>query len=420
MIERLSPFFSLKRLVVLAAVLWTMVSLGAFFWTMVQHEKEIHAIVRQVGRAIIERDVLFRQWNASHGGVYVPVTATTQPNPYLSLEMAPNRDEITLSGQRLTKINPAYMAREAYELARQQGKVAARLISFVPVNPANRPDPWEAKALATLEEGGTEYSEFITVDGEHILRLLMAFRTEKSCLPCHARTGNREGDLRGGISISLPEAMYKSAASFRERVIISTHLIVWLAGMSGIVLGYLLLAPKEAARRDAEQQIINLAYFDALTGLVNRQLFQDRLEHSLALARRHGNRLGVLYVDLDAFKPVNDRFGHEAGDRVLAEAAERLKGCVRLSDTVARVGGDEFVVVLEGLVERQEAGPIAEKLVQAFRAPFLVQGTPCSVGASVGISCYPEDGDDPDVLVQKADSAMYWAKKGGGKRYEFA
>jgi len=420
MIGKMSSLFSLKKFALIGAMTWTLISLGAFSWNMAQHEKEIQAITRQGARVALERDILFRQWNASHGGVYVPVTETTRPNPYLTPDIAPDRDEVTLSGKKLTKVNPAYMARQAYGLARQQGKLAARLVSFAPVNPANRPDAWEAKALANLEQRGTEYSEFINDSGKDVLRMMIPFRTEKGCLRCHAKTGNREGDLRGGISIAVPQAMYHGAASMQDQAIVIMHLVVWLAGLGGLAWGYRVLAPKEAARLAAEQQIINLAYFDALTGLVNRQLFRDRLHHSLALARRNGNRLGLLYADLDHFKPVNDQFGHEAGDRVLAEAAERLKDSVRGADTVARIGGDEFVVILEGLADRGEAAPIAEKIVQAFRTPFLVKGHPCKVGVSVGISCFPEDGENPDTLLQRADGAMYWVKKQRGGGSEFA
>ncbi len=165
-----------------------------------------------------------------------------------------------------------------------------------------------------------------------------------------------------------------------------------------------------ASRRKLE----HLATHDALTGLPNRVLFRDRLEQALARARREGRGGGLLFIDLDRFKGVNDTLGHAAGDRLLAEAAQRLAALVRDTDTLARLGGDEFILLVEGVEERAFLEEIGGKLQSAFDRPFLIRGRPCRISASIGIGLFPRDGEQADQLLQRADAAMYAAKSGGG------
>jgi two-component system, cell cycle response regulator len=164
-----------------------------------------------------------------------------------------------------------------------------------------------------------------------------------------------------------------------------------------------------------------LAFHDPLTGLANRQLFFDRLEHALAQARRNGDLLAVLYLDLDGFKAINDSIGHAAGDQVLCEAAQRLKSCLRDSDTIARLGGDEFAVVALQLSEPSDVFPIADKLLQSLKEPIVVSDQPRQLGVSIGVSLFPLDAPDVKLLIQRSDLAMYGAKREGkGKALRYA
>lgn len=172
-------------------------------------------------------------------------------------------------------------------------------------------------------------------------------------------------------------------------------------------------------RKENEERIRRLAHHDYLTGLPNRNLLNDRMNHALARARRHGGRMAVLYVDLDRFKPVNDTLGHEAGDTVLKEVAHRLIGCVRSSDTVARVGGDEFVVVVEEIPRPAEAARVAGKIVETLNRPFEVSGTICQIGASIGVSVFPDDGYTMEEVCKAADIAMYRVKHSGRNGFGF-
>ncbi|HUL65296.1 MAG TPA: EAL domain-containing protein [Burkholderiaceae bacterium] len=183
-------------------------------------------------------------------------------------------------------------------------------------------------------------------------------------------------------------------------------------------------------RKDAEEQIRRLAYYDALTGLPNRLLFTEQLSRALAHAERHGRRLATMFVDLDNFKRVNDTLGHRAGDQLLREASARLAAVLRAHDSVARssnrtdgnsiarLGGDEFIVLLTDVMQAQDAARAAHRLVATLAEPFTIEGTEIFCGGSVGVSLFPEDGCDVDTLLMNADTAMYRAKARGRGAYQ--
>lgn len=172
-------------------------------------------------------------------------------------------------------------------------------------------------------------------------------------------------------------------------------------------------------RKTREEKVWRQANFDALTGLANRNLFHDRLDRALARARRNHLTIGLMFIDLDHFKWVNDTHGHRAGDNLLIEAALRLQGCVREEDTVARLGGDEFTVVLEGHAGRDAMHTVAEKILAALATPFDIGGVQVGISCSVGVTTFPQDGDDTHVLLHNADLAMYQAKAAGRSRCHF-
>lgn len=169
----------------------------------------------------------------------------------------------------------------------------------------------------------------------------------------------------------------------------------------------------------ARQREHYLATHDPLTGLPNRQLLFDRLSHSLAAARRYGHRVGVVFLDLDRFKSINDTLGHGVGDLLLQAVAERLSGCVRRSDTVARMGGDEFTVVLAPILHAGDAARAAQTVLDVLSRPYQVEGHDLYLAPSVGIAVFPDAGEDPETLLRCADRAMYQAKDEGGGQYQF-
>jgi len=173
----------------------------------------------------------------------------------------------------------------------------------------------------------------------------------------------------------------------------------------------------ERKRREDEDRF--LAYHDTLTGLPNRRLLDDRLRQAVNLSQRRDTRVAVMLIDLDDFKRVNDQLGHRAGDAVLREVAQRLGGCVRKADTLARQGGDEFVVVIPDLPQAADCQVVAEKILRALAPGFRVDGGEFRIGASIGISIYPADAGDGDALLRNADAAMYRAKQQGRNNYRF-
>ncbi|MEP4544979.1 MAG: EAL domain-containing protein [Saccharospirillum sp.] len=170
-------------------------------------------------------------------------------------------------------------------------------------------------------------------------------------------------------------------------------------------------------RARAEARIQYMAHHDELTGLPNRSLLQDRIDGAIESARRRQSRTAVLMIDLDRFKHVNDSLGHQTGDVLLKEVAGRLQRCVRSSDTIARLGGDEFVISLPDIGFDTTASTVAAKVMHELEAPFFVRNQPLKLGASIGISLYPEDGDSAHDLLRTADTAMYSAKKSGRGQY---
>ncbi|MFZ0290846.1 MAG: EAL domain-containing protein, partial [Candidatus Sulfotelmatobacter sp.] len=172
-------------------------------------------------------------------------------------------------------------------------------------------------------------------------------------------------------------------------------------------------------RKLAEERVQFLAYYDALTGLPNRTLLQDRLAKALAGARRRKDKVAILFLDLDRFKDINDSLGHSVGDLLLQEVAERLKTWAREQDTVARVGGDEFLIVLTGLKDVADAAVATERIVNLMTAGFVVQGHPVNVSCSIGVSIFPEHSADCETLIKNADAAMYSAKENGRNRFQF-
>jgi len=182
---------------------------------------------------------------------------------------------------------------------------------------------------------------------------------------------------------------------------------------TGRTVGASAIARDITERKKAEEEVRRLAFHDTLTDLPNRLLFQDRLAVAIAQARRSRTHVAVIFVDLDGFKRINDSLGHSAGDDLLRRVADRIRSCLREADTVARFGGDEFVVLVPGIASSDDAERIGDKLLKAMRTPFGIDRRKLEVTASLGISVYPGDGRDGRTLLRNADRAMYRAKEGG-------
>ena len=185
----------------------------------------------------------------------------------------------------------------------------------------------------------------------------------------------------------------------------------------GLIVGTMGIAHDITDRKQAEMRVRYLALHDSLTGLPNRALLEDRLSQAFALASRNQKRVAILMLDLNRFKNVNDSFGHYVGDRLLEAVSVRLKACFRESDTVARVGSDEFAVVVQSITSSEDVERVTNKVLAAISEPFQVEDREIQISGSIGISQFPDDGENPAILLQCADAAMYQAKKGGRGTY---
>ncbi|MFQ5344911.1 MAG: diguanylate cyclase domain-containing protein [Mariprofundus sp.] len=204
-----------------------------------------------------------------------------------------------------------------------------------------------------------------------------------------------------------------------ERARMVRHsILLWSAPIACFLLLIAwLLARSDVRRIESESRLRYIAQHDKLTGLASRELFSDRLEQAMAMARRHHSSFAVLYLDLDEFKPINDQYGHDAGDALLQNVADRLHHCVREVDTVARIGGDEFAIILVETETAADAELVAEKMIQVFNTKFRINGCDCRISASIGIAVYPSDSEHAEDLVRCADKAMYRAKLAGKNSY---
>jgi diguanylate cyclase (GGDEF)-like protein len=386
-------------------VLWTAFLVFMFFRETALDEKRIRDIALGQARALFSQIVDVRDWNSRHGGVYVPVSPETPPNPWLDV---PNRDETTLSGRKLTLVNPAYMTRQLAELARRRRGIGLHLTSRNPLRPDNKPDLWEDAALAAFERGELERVDYAhDAGGAETFRYMAPLPVEESCLPCHRKQGYLVGQVRGGISITFPaDVLASSRGAFRHSVLLASAAL-WLLGTG-------LIAAVTAAYHQKKLMVASLrdlALVDELTGLHNRRGFRVLAEKQLQIARRTGSADLLLFLDLDGMKRINDEFGHEAGDAALRRTAAVLHAAFRTSDIIARLGGDEFVVLCPN-TGPESAATMQAGLEERVGDANAGAAVPWRLSLSVGrVAFDPVHPVTLDELIREADAAMYAAKQ---------
>ncbi len=234
--------------------LWTAVMAMSLAWNLSEQQAKVVKLARNAAEINFENDVIYRQWVAGHGGVYVPVSDEVPPNPYLEV---PHRDVTASSGVALTLVNPAYMTRMVNAMSRKATGARSHITSLNPIRPENRADPWEEAALRAFEAGEREVGSVEEMDDGEYVRFMRPFVTEKACLACHAAQGYQEGDIRGGISVSIPMAPLRAIQAPVTLRMSLFHVGLWAAGVVGIALSRNSLAGQIAAReqvRDALQR----------------------------------------------------------------------------------------------------------------------------------------------------------------------
>ena len=406
-----------KRYLASIGLLICLVILSVFWGFYFRQAELIQKQQLHQGQAFFQEVVLMRQWMALHGGVYVKMTPDISPNPYLlkvpGLRVV-IRDE---NGDFYTLKNPALATREISELAEKSGLFRFHITSLKPLNPANEPDAFEQEALRLFEQGIKEHTTMEKRGEEVFFRYMAPLVTEKSCLSCHAQQGYREGEVRGGISVT--SSATETAGKIREsRIFLVGSAVVIILLILSII--YLVARSFIKDLQTAEAKLVSMATRDFLTGLLNRREIYRRMEEELQRARRTGTPFSVFLLDLDHFKRVNDLHGHSAGDLVLQSVATAMQQTVRPYDLCGRYGGEEFLVALPG-TGLTEAAEAAERIRLAIAALHIAvdECTTLQITASIGVAAL-ESTETLDQLVSRADEAMYVGKQQGRNRVNVA
>ena len=524
---------------IIVFLIWSIIISISVWWNISIQKNITVESVTNIARANFNKDLAYRQWATSHGGVYVPPTKRTPPSPWMA--HIPSRDVTTTDGKKLTLMNPAYMLREMMEDNAKLYGIKGRIVGNIYLNENNKADKWESDAIKSFEKGTKEIMEFTNIDNEEYLRLMKPMIMNQKCQKCHGHLGFKNGAVRGGVSISVPMKEYRINENQSIDNITYTHIIIWLIGTIGIIItslttikyinnrerdleeivissqvfnntldaifltnkngdilrinkafteltGY---SEKDAigqnprilkssyhkeeyykhlwgeilkngyiqvevwnrakdgeifvsiesissikdeddeikyfiatlhditARKNAEERILHMAHYDPLTNLPNRVLFQDRFLHAINMANNENQKVALAFIDIDGFKKVNDTKGHPMGDKLLIEVSKIINSCLEKSDSLSRLGGDEFTIVFEQLEKVNNILPVCKNILDRLKQEIIIENQSIFISASIGISIYPNDGEDIHTLIQHADTAMYKAKENGKNRFEF-
>jgi PAS domain S-box-containing protein len=261
--KRQNRFFevlkSLRNLVAIVftciLILWTGFVLMSLMWELQAYHSSIQRMARETANMSIEKDLAYRSWAGSHGGVYVPITARTPPNPYLADIL--ERDISTPSGRKLTLMNPAYITREVFDLESENSKMhpISHITSLHPIRHENYADSWETTTMQTFDQGAENGDTILTSNDKLYFRFMRPLITTQSCLQCHARQGYKEGDVRGGISITLPLEPIAASMQISTTSITKKHISLWLIGMSGIVLAWITIQRRTTRQERLQQKL---------------------------------------------------------------------------------------------------------------------------------------------------------------------
>ncbi len=304
-----TPSSSIKRYALIFGAVWTILVVCSFVWTYNQQKATVLEIARSEARIALQKDTLYRKWASKHGGVFVPMTKETPPNPYLPETL--ERNIITPSGKALTLVNPAYMTRQVFELASEGNNlVNGHLTSLKPIRRENEPDLWERNALSAFEKGTKEVSEVLFLKGQQYLRLMRPFIVEQPCLKCHAAQGYKLGDIRGGISVSVPMAVFSARSNTIITGTAATHGLIWVLG-----IGMIGFASRRLYNNEVTLRVKNTLLAEEIT---ERQMAQDQLQEQAALLEEE---IGERQMAQEALQEQAVMLEEEISERTQAEAA---------------------------------------------------------------------------------------------------
>ncbi len=404
-----------KRYIICALLIIAVVLAAVFVTHHSKIERLTERVLLQQARALFSELIMTRRWVSSHGGVFVKVRQGVDPNPYLSSLPGMKVNITAEDGSLYTLRNPGLVVREISELAEKSGAFKFHVASADPVNPINsKPDEFEKKALLAFERGDNESTAIEETDKGPFYRYMAPLKFEQKCNKCHASQNLLVGDIRGGISISIP------MADVRKQLEENRSFSIYSAGLVFVTLFALLalLSAKFMRRlQEAQNKLTRLAATDDLTALYNRKSAFERLDEEISKNRRFTTPLSCLLLDVDHFKRVNDSYGHLAGDKVLQHLADCLRKFSRKYDILCRYGGEEFLIILPE-TNLSSALAVAEKYRREISDSIVTfEQQEIRVTASIGVTeAILDQPESHDSMIGRADEALYQAKEQGRNR----
>lgn len=394
------PLRLLKHYAWIMSVSWTILLAALLAWNVVREKRDTLDFARLQARIAFERDLHYRGWAAMHGGVYVPVTAETQPNPYLS--DVPERDVKTPSGRLLTLMDPAYMTRQVQELLRKKSADYGHITSLKPIRPENAADPWEVEALRAFERGEKEISSVELMQGREHLRLMRPLMVEKGCLQCHGNQGYHEGEVRGGISVSVPLEPLRGIESAHIQSNALGYGLLWLAGLGAIVWGtrQLRQSQQQYSRAAEEHRMILRTALDGFVILDIQGRFREVNEsYTSCIGYRREELLAMRIQDVEA-KETQEETGRHIR-QVMERGSDRFETRHRCKDgrildfeisvNYLKGGEGNLFVFLRDVTKRKKA----EEAIQS-------------------LARFPSENPNPVLRINQEGLILYANDAGGG------
>lgn len=389
----------------------SLVIVAVYFGIYLRNNRLLLESLRQQAASYYDLIVRVRHWNAGYGGVYVEKRVGMSANPYLR-EVGVAAEKETVDGSILLLKNPALMTREISTVLSDTSKIQFHITSLQLLNKENAPDAFEQRALKRLADGAGEFWELEQRDSGAVFRYMAPFLFEQSCDQCHSKFDYNLGDIRGGISVTIPFNKTEEEIALNRLYILGLSLLTLalLLGSTYVMLNNL------GDKLDAAQKaLLEASIRDELTGLHNRRYLMSRLNEEFERTRRKGTALGLLMMDVDNFKVVNDKYGHPAGDEVLRSIGQTLASMLREYDVGGRYGGEEFAVVLAEMTPA-EMVKLADRIREAIeQLDDHGNAIGIHVTISIGVAVLTDD-DSTETLLQRADTALYRAKEMGRNR----
>jgi len=383
-----------------------------FFGIYLRSDALMFETIRDEARSYFDLILQTRIWNAQHGGVYVEKKEGVGSNLYLK-EVGIEPDIVCSNNRVLTMRNPALMTKEISQLIGKRSGVRFHITSLKPINSENSPDRFERDALLEFEGGKKEVSSVDRTIVPPLFRYMAPLSVEQSCLACHERQGYKVGDIRGGISVTIPLGGLEE--KMRTNRIMLMLLLIFTVVLLMSTLYYMVWR-LVLRLHESRKKLRHISITDELTGLRNRRYIMGRLGEEFQRARRIEKSLGVIMLDLDNCKQLNDLYGHQFGDVILRAVAKRMQSSLRDYDLVGRIGGEEFLIVSPDS-DIEETGRIAERMRTIIRDEPIGDGSKeMTVTVSAGITMLRDEDRGIDALLRRADKALYRAKQEGRDR----